>query len=783
MMVFSRRYVFSGVLPLVFMLGLFLMTGAGSARAQARIEGRVVEAGSEEPLIGANVRLVGTSRGAATDADGRFVIGNLEAGTYALEAMMIGFEPAHAENVVVAESGTATVTLRLAETVMPLREVVVTPGRFAVMQAQPVVAQTLSRSDIQALPQLGEDIYRAARRLPGLAGNDYSSQINVRGGLPDELLVELDGMELYEPFHMKDIGGGALSVLDAEAIGGIDMMTGAFPAEYGDRMSGVFSIASATPARQRTSVGISFMNMRFLSEGRFAEGNGEWLVLARRGYLDLVMRLAGGSDEFSPTYYDVLGKVKYRLTPNHSLALHVLHADDALDFSEDEDVFTSGYGNSYGWVTWDAVLSPRLLVRTLASVGRVTSAREGFDISDRFGVTLFELQDERRFTFAGIKQDWTFDAAANHFLKGGVEVKGVQASYDYFNQDLVELTVNGEDDVTPTYATTRSDLDPDGLELGAYVSHRMRLTPPLTVEWGVRYDRMSWTDDDLLSPRLNVAYALSKKTTLRGGWGHFYQAQGIHKLDVQDGDERFYGAERAEHRMVGITHAVTPTVHVRVEAYQKKLTDVRPRYVSLDNDQTEFFPEAQSSNARVRLAPARADAHGVEVFARHDGSGRFNALASYSYAVVEDHIDGKDYPRSFDQRHTLFADVGYQPSEKWRVSLAWQYHSGWPYTEQRFRTVELEHGGIGVQSYYGEYHSSRFPAFHRMDVRVSRYFDFTRSRLTLFAEVSNLYDRQNPRLYYYDVSLSPQGNLHVDRGIDEWLPLLPSIGASWDLFK
>src|SRR5690606_25915151 len=146
---------------------------------------------------------------------------------------------------------------------------------------QPVVTQTLSRSDIQALPQLGEDIYRAARRLPGLAGNDYSSQINVRGGLPDELLVELDGMELYEPFHMKDIGGGALSVLDAEAIGGIDMMTGAFPAEYGDRMSGVFSIASATPARQRTSVGISFMNMRFLSEGRFAEGNGEWLVLAR----------------------------------------------------------------------------------------------------------------------------------------------------------------------------------------------------------------------------------------------------------------------------------------------------------------------------------------------------------------------------------------------------------------------------------------------------------------------------------------------------------------------
>ncbi len=764
------------------LFGLFLLLGAHPALAQGRIEGRVVEASSEEPLIGANVRLMGTTRGAATDADGRFVIANVEAGSHAVEAMMIGFEPEMAENVVVADGGTATVTLQLTETVMPLSEVVVTPGRFAVMQAQPVTAQTLSRSDIQALPQLGEDIYRAARRLPGLAGNDYSSQINVRGGLPDELLVELDGMELYEPFHMKDIGGGAISVLDAEAIGGIDMMTGAYSAEYGDRLSGVFNIATATPARQRTSVGISFMNARFLSEGRFAEGNGEWLLLARRGYLDLVMRLTGGDDEFSPTYYDVLGKVKYRLNPNHSLSLHILHADDALDFSEDDDVFKSGYGNSYGWVTWDAVLSPRLFVRTLASAGRVSSAREGQENSARNGWALFTLNDERDFTFAGVKQDWTFDLATHHFLKGGVEVKGMQATYDYFNEDLINVSLTQEGQPILTYDSTRADLNPDGLEFGAYVSHRMRLAPPLTVEWGLRYDHMSWSDDDLLSPRLNVAYAVSKKTTLRAGWGHFYQAQGIHKLDVQDGDDRFYGAERAEHRMVGITHAVTPNVHVRVEAYQKKLTDVRPRYVSIENDNTDFFPEAQSYNARARLAPSNAEAKGIEVFARKDG-GKMNWLASYSYAVVEDHIGGRDYPRSFDQRHTVFADVGYQPTEKWRISLAWQFHTGWPYTERHFRTVELADGSLGVESFFGDYNAARFPSFHRMDVRVSRYFDFSRSRLAVFAEVSNLYDRANPRVYFYDVSLDPQGSLHVDRGTDEWLPLLPSIGVSWDLFQ
>ncbi len=100
------------------------------------------------------------------------MIENLPHGLYTLEALMIGFEHQQVEQIVVTDHTVTRVAMSLERTVTTLGEVVVTPGRFAVMQAQPVVTQTFSRDDIQALPQLGEDIYRAAR-LPRPRAEDH----------------------------------------------------------------------------------------------------------------------------------------------------------------------------------------------------------------------------------------------------------------------------------------------------------------------------------------------------------------------------------------------------------------------------------------------------------------------------------------------------------------------------------------------------------------------------------------------------------------------------------
>lgn len=759
------------------------LTPFSNVWAQGHLTGRIIDADTGEPLIGANVVVVGTTLGAAADADGRFGIRNLTAGTHTLEATMLSFETQQ-QDVVVVDGQVVEVTFRLSESAVSLREVVVTPGRFTVMQARPTVNQTLSREEIQSLPQFGEDVYRAVARLPGLSSNDYSAAFNIRGGTNNEVLVQLDGLELYEPFHLKDIGGGALSILDVEAIGGIDMMTGAFPVEYGDRMSGVFSIDShtPTPGRSRTSLGLSFTNVRFLTEGRFDDNKGEWLVLARRGYLDIILGLLDDGSGFSPTYYDVFGKTKYRLNNKHTLGFNVLQAGDDLTFDEDDGfIAETRYTSSYAWFNLASIWSSRLLSETVLSVGRLSWERDGTDILTRgFSDPEFQVADDREFTYVGLKQDWTYDLSSNHLLKVGYDVKQVGASYDYENVFATRAFIE-DGELFVFYDSTQVNLDPDGTELGAYIGHRMRVTKPLTVEWGLRYDAITWTDDNLVSPRVNVAYAVGPRSVVRLGWGHFYQAQGIHEVAVQDGEQRFYGAERAEHRVVGIEHVFEGGTNVRLEAYQKNLSDLRPRYTNLIPDNTEFFPEVIQD--RVRLLPSSGDANGVELLVRHQTGGKFDWTGSYSYAVAEDQVNGVAVPRTFDQTHTVYLDMGYRPSQQWRVHVSWQYHTGWPYTEETFSRVDLPDGGFFIDGNFGPVNAERFPAFHRMDVRISRYWDLSSSRLSAFLEVSNLYNRKNPRAYYYNLNVRSNGQFDVFRGQDDWLTILPSIGISWDLYR
>jgi hypothetical protein len=742
--------------------------------AQTVITGTVQAADSHSPLANAAVQLRLAGRPVLTDAQGRFFIRGVPVGTYTVDVRLIGYRAASRAGVVVTAGSTATVDLALEPLTVTLAEIVVTPSRFSALEERPVSSATLSREDIESEPQLGEDLYRAITRLPGLSSSDISARFWVRGGPNEELLARLDGLDLVEPFHLKDFDG-ALSIIDVATIGSLDLTTGGFTTEYGDRLTGVLAMRTLTEDAEgpHTTLGLSITSVRASSRGAFGSGRGHWLVSARRGYLDVALKLIGDNDSISPTYYDGFAKVEYRLSDRHTLAMHALYARDDLTYTEtSEPELASGYGSRYAWATWDGILGRNVTVSAVLSYGRLTWRRSGNGPLD--GRDTIALSDRRSFDVVGLRQDWTVSLSERALLKGGLDLRQLSSRYDYLNSRQVSFVRN--DSLLRRTDTTAVTLRPGGTAAGAYAALRVRPRSALTVEAGVRWDRASYAGGSTLAPRLNAALALTRGTTLRAAWGAYTQAEGIQEIPVQYGDSLFHPPQRAEQRVVGIEQRLPAAVTLRIEAYDRRYTHLRPRWVNQDNSGAAF-PELGGD--RLRIGPPTGDARGLEVLVERRLGGRFGWSASYALARVGDDSAGALLPRTRDQRHTIVLDATYAPGPAWRFSWSWQYHSGWPYTPMTFALDTTANNTQVLFRTHAALASGRLPAYHRLDVRVSRQWRLRHGTVHAYLDVFNLYNRVNPQGYNYNISVR-NGQLLVRPVPDEQLPRLPSLGVTWE---
>ena len=228
--------------------------------------------------------------------------------------------------------------------------------------------------------------------------------------------------------------------------------------------------------------------------------------------------------------------------------------------------------------------------------------------------------------------------------------------------------------------------------------------------------------------------------------------------------------------MLSVEHLFRGT-SLRVEAYERKLGPVRARWDNLERF-IEPFPEVE--NDRTLLRPQSGDARGIELFAEGSRTERVRWSASYALARIRDvYANGVTAPRELDQRHTLHLGVGYVPSTAWRLSAAWQYHSGWPTTSLSFRTDTLANGRFALVGNYGPVYGDRLPTYHRLDARITRSWTAGASRLSAFLDAYNVYSRHNPHGYEYDLEVHQDGGLKVSRNQVSLLPFLPSFGVSW----
>ena len=765
---------------------LVVVPGEPPAPVTVRLEGRIRADAPDADLSGIRVWLPERDLETVCDVAGRFVFPRVEAGDLLLRIEGGGYLAVE-ERVSIDGRERVEIEIRLAR--LPEAEEtieVASTGRGPLVSGLSMFS--FSHNEFTQLPSLGSDALRPLTVLPGAAGNDVSARFHVRGGRADEVMVVLDGHEILEAFHLKDFNS-ALSILAPEAIERTELLTGGFPASYGDRMSGVLTLTSREHnGPGRAELALQPHSLEVAVAGALPGVDVTGLAVVRGGSFELVAELA--NDQRDPSFFDAFGKADWQATPGQSLRGRFLVATDHLTFlrqiTEDEEDgedtvsrerFDTAYENGYLWFN-HVGLRRHFFVASRMAYSRVDRDRRG-DQEDGEGA--LGLADRRQLDVLTWAQEGEWQLGG-HDLSWGYEYRRLETDYDYFNtRQLTGVLARIRDQ--PGSGTTRLVQSFDGSQHSIYVHDQIRPSEALQLDLGLRFDKNSVVDDKYLSPRVSLAWTLDERRRLRFAWGHFYQSQRLYELQVADGETRFQGAERAEHRILGYEQdfalpwrGQSWPLTWRVEAYSHHISDPRARFENLF-DPISIVPELEAD--RVRLEPERSESAGVEL-SLSGRLGSFDAFTSYTYSGATDRFDGRRVPRSIDQPHAFKIDVTWRSPWKWQFHGRAELRSGWPTTAIG---VRLEEGADGQDEdalvpVLGELYGERLATYFRLDARASRLFQLKRGELLVHVDVQNLTNYSNVRGFDIDFALE-EGVPTVVKERKIWSNIVPSFGVRW----
>ncbi|MDH4107155.1 MAG: TonB-dependent receptor [Gammaproteobacteria bacterium] len=751
-----------------------LLIRRGEAYARVTLRVTVRDAMFGQALAGAEVLIDGASAG-TTDIAGTLGA-DVEMGTR-LVSVRLGGYGVPAERALEAVPGDpVAVEFRLARLPEPLPEIIVTSSRYQLRYATPAAHTFLDRELTTKLPHLADEAVRAVVRLPGTTSGGVSTRHHVRGGAENEQLFLLDGLRLYEPYHLKDFHSIA-TIVEQGVIAGIDFYSAGYPARYGDRMSGVVDISlREPPTGTYTELGLSLFNTSALSMGRFGAGNrGDWMVSARRGNLDLIAD-AVNPDLGSPLYQDSLAHIGWQLGDRTYLSANLLYSYDKISLatSDKREEAGANYRNAIAWLKAGTDWTDRLSSETTLSVTEIHNNRRGIVLVP--DVSNGRVDDRRDFTALSLNQHWQFDASGTWLLRAGFDLKRLEAEYAYSSQ--LEI-LPPFDTILDNQPLTTRDIaaEPEGEQYALYAEARWRPVDRLVFDAGLRWDQQTYTtsdDDTQVSPRLNLLYRIGQKTELRLGFGQFYQAQEINELQVGDGLDQYFPAQRARHLVASLSHSLDAGPDVRLEWYQKKYHSLMPRFENVF-DPLVLIPELQID--RVRIDARTAIARGAELMF----SGERRDLlwwVSYSWSQIQDNLPEGTVPRSWHQEHALKAGLNWD-WKAWSFSAAGVLHSGWPKTLLLPESIANPDGTTELSLSTTQRNSLQHAQFHTLDIRVSRRITVPKGELTAFLEITNLYNRQNPCCTEYSLGQDPEGNPVLESDDGYWLPLVPSLGVVW----
>lgn len=706
----------------------FISNTLSSQQHNGGIKG-IVRNEANEPLPFVTVIIESLKVGTTTDERGHYEL-SLQEGSYTIKYSFVGYITESRE-VNIANS-VKTIDVMMKTDSKMLDEVIISSkGRDANVKELQMSIQNIDMIQIRKIPSLmGEvDVIKSIQLLPGVhAASEGSSGFSVRGGSPDQNLILLDDVPVYNASHFL----GFFSVFNNDVIKDATLYKGDIPAMYDSRLSSVLDIKTIDeiPNKFKMQGGVGILTSRLTLNIPFNKGQSAVMLAGRITYggvlaCNMIKKLRGNSMYF----YDFNAKIMHTVNDKNRLFVSAYLGDDILGV---DSLMTMKYGNKNVTTRWNHIFNDKL-----------SSNLSVFYSNYRYQIGV-DMQPYDFDITAGIedlsaKYDFTF-----LFNNNITSRFGASATYHQYGQGKL-------DDRTGVLATYLG-VSPDdeivrkALEYSLYLTNDHKIGDLFSIRYGLRlsifqnkgeeylylfddeyeyYGDIYYGSNELfhtefnMEPRLAIMYQLDDKSSIKASYLRTVQyaqvatnATGGIPFDLWFPSSPNIKPQKCDQYAIGyFRNFLHNDIETSVELFYKDIHNV------IDFADDAFFIGNAFVDGEVRSGKGRS--YGAEILARKN-FGKLTGWISYTYSrafrTIKDINLGKEYISPYDRPHNISIVMNYEFNKYFDVSATWVYNTGQP-TTYPYGKYTID--GVTYSIYNGERNKSRYPDYHRLDLSAT----------------------------------------------------------------
>ncbi len=699
-------------------------TSISIAQTQLNISGKVVDE-NNQPLPYVNVYLAGTQNGTTTNKNGEFSFNIAKGKAGTLVASIVGYKKFEKEIKSTAKNN-IYLNIKLFPSSIKLSEAVVMGSSFASEEGKGVVIKSI---DVLTTPGGAADIFQSLKTMPGLTQVSESAQLYVRGGDPAETVTLIDQAPIYHPYTLESAYGGLFSNLNTALVRSMFFSSGGFSVKYGNVLSGVLDVETKDlPGTRNFNIGISMASAEINAELPLKENKAGMRLSAQQSFTKPLMWLNGSLDEFTvtPVSRNLNASLIFKYSGTGKLKLSGMLAGDKQGVKVQRAELNGTFnGNSetrfVNLQQTDIIFHDVIIKNSVAYSSFRNIWQLGIlDLTKTDDVFQFRTDLEKIVT------------SEFKILTGFVVQRRTESFNGIIPQDDFDLRkeTNGKF-LNENISATRTGFYGEINKLNLSGIKNLYLIAGLRGDFTPKYGLATF------DPRFGIGYKLNENSTLKAGWGVFHQVPDSRLFAENDGNPDLKSM-RAVHYVISYDYNFGDGNMLRIEAYRKNYKNL-----PLEDDKKNYNNNGYGF------------AEGVDLIVKGSLPSGLSGWISYGYINTKRYwLNYKKLSRSeFDITHNFSLVAKYNISPMWQVGLNFKYATGRPFTP--VVAAEYLPARNIFKPVYGETNSGRYPAYKRLDFRITHLNLLSGKYFAVFyAEMLNILNFNNLSGYSYNADYS-----------------------------